>query len=296
MLRYILMAATVFALSAPVAPAAAQEPKADGKAPEGAAGKDAEKPPKEAAKPTLLKATVVSVEGIAQKRLAADPEGRWETIKAGDVLGELTLIRTGLGTKVVLKFADRGNVTVEGTAKIGIGEFRKRGALVTMRVGLKYGAMRVQVDSTRGPNDFQVKTPVATLSVRGSGGRFAYSEMGLGAQSTERTWRVLGEGNRTMNLAEGESTDGNLTHSSELRSILRDPRMNDPHDYSDAVATRNLRNNGGGSGIIGFSGNSNVGGAGSTDTSTGGTAADEPIGPSGVPCRDNVIIVDYPEL
>ena len=296
MLRYILMASTVFALSAPVGTAAAQEPKADGKAPEGAAGKAAEKPPKDAAKATVLKASVVSVKGVAQKRLAADPKGRWETIKAGDVLGELTLIRTGLGTKVVLKFADRGNVTVESTTKIGIGEFRKRGELVTVRVGLKYGAIRVQGDSTRGPNDFRVKTPVATLSVRGCGGRFAYSEMGLGAQSTERTWRVLGEGNRTMNLAEGESTDGNLTQSSELASTLRDTQMSDPHDYSDAVATRNLRNNGGGTGIFGFAGNSNVGGAGSTDTSTGGTVADEPTGPSVVPCRDNEIIVDYPDL
>ena len=298
MLRYILMATTVFALSAPVGTAAAQEPKADGKAPEGAAGKPAEKPPKDAAKPTPLKATVVSVEGIAQKRLASDPKGRWETIEVGDVLGELTLIRTGLGTKVVLKFADRGNVTVKSATKIGIGEFRKRGELVTMRVGLKYGAMRARVDSARGPNDFRVKTPVATLSVRGSGGRFGFSEMGLGAHSTEHTWRVFGQGNRVMNLGEGESTDGNLTHSAELASTLRDTQMSDPHDYSDAVAARNLRNNGGGSGIIGFAGNSNVGSAGSTDTSTGGSVVSKPVDtvPSAVPSRDNEIIVDYPDL
>ena len=290
----------MFALSAAAAPAAAQEPKADGKAPGGAAGKPAdkpagkpaEKPPKDAAKPTLLKATVVSVEGVAQKRLLSDPKGRWETVKAGDVLGELTLIRTGLGTKVVLKFADRGNVTVKSATKMGIGEFRKRGDKVTTRVGLKYGAMRAKVDSTRGPNDFRVKMPVATLSVRGSGGRFGFSEMGAGARSTEHTWRVLGEGNRAMNLGEGESTDGNLTPSSELAGTLRDTQMSDPHDYSDAVAARNLRNNGGGSGIIGFAGNGNVGGGGSTDTSTGGSGAD--TGQSGAGSSSNEIIVHFP--
>jgi len=300
MLRYILVASTVFALSAAAAPAAAQDPKADAKAPQGAgdkaAEKPAEKPPKDAANPASLKATVVSVEGVAQKRLSADPKGRWEPIKAGDVLGELTLIRTGLGAKVVLKFADRGSVTVKSATKIGIGEFRKRGNLVTTRMGLKYGAMRARVDSARGPNDFQVKMPVATLSVRGSGGRFGFSgDMGAGAQSTQHTWRVFGEGNRAMNLGEGESTDGNLTHSSELASTLRDTQMSDPHDRSDAAATRNLRNNGGGSGIIGFAGNANLGGAGSTDTSTGGSA-DKPSGSSTVPCRDNQIIVEFPDL
>jgi len=210
-----------------------------------------------------MKVTVVSVSGIAHKLQAADPKVQWQPIRPGDVLGELTVVRTGLGAKVVLKFSDRGEVTVKSATKVGIGEFRKKGKLVKTRVGLKYGSMRASVDSAAGPNDFRVTTPVATLSVQGTKGRIAFSgDLGLHIRGTQGNWNAK-MGKRSMNVGAGESTDGKLTLSSELASGNRDPQMGDPSGLTP-LERRNLNLYGGGRGIMGF--------AGSTGGSKGGFA------------------------
>ena len=118
--------------------------------------------------PAELEATVVSVTGPAQKLAAGKGERKWQPIKAGDKLGPLTVVRTGLGAKVVLKFADRGEVIVNNATKIGIGELRRQGQKVSADVGLKYGTIRASVEAERGQSNFRISTPVATLSVRGS--------------------------------------------------------------------------------------------------------------------------------
>ena len=122
-----------------------------------------------------LKVTVTSVSGPAQKLLAGKGEKNWQALKVGETLSELTVIRTGLGAKVVLKFEDRGEVIINNATKIGIAELRKKGAAAKARLGLKYGTLRASVDSKKGSNDFRIATPVATLSVRGSSADVGYS-------------------------------------------------------------------------------------------------------------------------
>ena len=157
--------------------------------------------PEAPAKPAgTIKATVVSVSGPAQKFVATNGR-KWEKLKAGEELGELTVIRTGLGAKVVLKFADRGEIVVNNATKIGIAELRKDGEDVKANVGLKYGTMRASVESGRGKNDFRISTPVATLSVRGSSadvGFMADSSRMLDAKAG--LWRVL----RKLALAQAQ--------------------------------------------------------------------------------------------
>ena len=125
-----------------------------------------------------IKATVVSVTGVAHKRLTAVADSKWEPLKTGDVLGEQTLIRTGLGTTVVLNFADRGRVTVRSGTKIGIGELKQAGRKMKARLGLKYGTIRASVDAGAGPNDLRISSAVATLSVRGTTIRTRFTERG----------------------------------------------------------------------------------------------------------------------
>ena len=120
------------------------------------------------------KVTVVSVTGKAHKLIAGNGR-KWQLLKAGEVLDELTVIRTGFRTTVVLKFEDRSVVRVNNGTKMGIGEFRKKPAATTIRLGLKYGTVRAAVDSSKGPHEFSVSTPVATLSVRGSVKEVGYS-------------------------------------------------------------------------------------------------------------------------
>ena len=134
-------------------------------------------------------AEVVSVSGSAQKRLPGEDQ-EWQPLEAGELLDLRTIIRTGLGAEVVLMFGDRSKVTIANATKVGIGQFSKRDDLVSIHLGLKYGAIRASVDSSRGPNDFQVKTPVATLSIRGSEKQGAYfADMGAKAISYKgRVW------------------------------------------------------------------------------------------------------------
>ncbi len=201
-----------------------------------------------------LKVTVVSVRGIAQKRETSEPGSKWEPLKAGETLNERTLIRTGLVARVVLRFSDRGNVTIRKNTKVGIGEFYKRGRLVKVRLGLRYGSMRVKVDGSVGPNDFQITTPVATLSSRGCELVISFSgDFGLIVKSTEHTWVVTTPaGDKT--IEQGQSTDGKLTPSEELLALRLDTQTGDPLGGLSEEEKRNLRSNGSGRGIFMFNG------------------------------------------
>ncbi len=166
-------------------------------------------PAKVATAASGAKVTVVSVSGVAEKIVA----GKKSPLKAGDQLDELTVIRTGLRTKVVLKLGDRGEIIINRATKMGIAEFRKQNKLTRTRLGLKYGSMRATIDSSKGPNDAQIATPVATLSVRGSEADIGYTgDRGLGLRGRSGQWRVAA-GNRTRTIAAGEQTDSQLSLS-----------------------------------------------------------------------------------
>jgi len=198
--------------------------------------------------------TVVSVSGPAQRLNLAAGEKDWQPLKAGEKLNELTVIRTGLGAKVVLKFEDRGEVTVNNATKVGIGEFRKDGDLAKTKLGLKYGTLHARVDRTAGPSDFRVVTAVAVASVRGSHGTLGFSgDMGMGIQGGSGTWNVA-TGAGSQNIQPGQTTNGNLTDPIELALDNLDPKMGDVHGGLDPTEEGNLRNNGGGRGIFGFTG------------------------------------------
>ena len=212
----------------------------------------------EAPEKAPLKVTVVSVTGVAHKRAAADPQGKWEQIKVGDALDELTIIRTGLGAEVVLRFSDRGDTTVRSATKLGIGEFYKQADVVTTRLALKYGSLKAKVDSTRGANDFAVSTPVATLGVGASGGSLGSSgDFGTYFNSTSGTWNATTDG-RSTTVGPGGQTDGNLTNSGNLAAGNRDTQMGDPNGGTTGNEQNNLINNGSGLGLVDFSGGGNT--------------------------------------
>ncbi|MHC4561738.1 MAG: FecR domain-containing protein [Planctomycetota bacterium] len=221
------------------------EPKAEEKA-------GAPAPTTAAAEP--LKASVVSVTGKAQHRLANKADAVWRPLKVDDELGEMEVIRTGLSSKVVLKFADRGEVTVKSATKVGIASFRKTGTAVRTQVGVKYGAIRASVDSSQGKTDFAVKTPVATLAARGTGCETMFSDFGLGINGLWGLWGLDAPGGSTT-VAGGQSGDGNATPSNVLDALANDPQMGDPFGGLTPEEILNLIFNGGGRGIFSFTGN-----------------------------------------
>ncbi len=254
MLRFALLIGAVLAF-VPVSGQAAEE-KGKAVAPKNTtpAKKPSASEGKTVAREDSFKVKVISVKGVVQKLLSSNPKAGWKPVKVGEYLDEGTLIRTGLGAEAVLRFADRGQFRVKSGTKAGIAKFRKQGNLVKARLGLKYGSMRARVDSSRGPNDFQVKTPVATLSVKGSEANFGYSgDQGLTIHTTQHTWNVS-TSRGSKRLTRGESTNGNLTPWNVLASQGFDTQTGDPFGGLTGLEKGNLRQNGGGRGIFNFTG------------------------------------------
>jgi hypothetical protein len=174
----LLIGLMVLAVVAGTPALAGQPGKADEKTPAAApaavevTGKAVDAAPAKAATPAptpgALKVTVVSASGPAQKLTVGTGGTKWQPLKAGDVLSEMTVIRTGYGAKVVLKFEDRAEVVINNATKVGISDLRKDGDRATASIGLKYGTVHATVEGKQGSNDFRVSTPTATLSVRGS--------------------------------------------------------------------------------------------------------------------------------
>ncbi len=193
----------------------------------------ADKAPAEAPKPAVSKdklTVVTAVTGMAQRRLVSDAKAKWETVKVGDVLGDLTVIRTGLGSKVVIRLGDRSEVTIRSATKVGIKEFSKKGKVANMRLGLKYGALRARVDASRGPNDFRVSTPVATLSVRGSGGGMGYwIDEGFGFHCEDHEWFCEFDDGDTQGALDDEWINDQGDRSSDIHGEDRDPGLTDPY-------------------------------------------------------------------
>ncbi len=199
---------------------------------------------------------VVSVSGVVEKSvLGSDGKDKWEAVKAGEKLNELTIIRTGFASKVVLKFADRGQVVVNNATKAGIREFRKKGNEVRTNIGLKYGTMHATVDRSAGPNDFSISTPVATLSVRGSEAPVGYTgDMGMGMRNVNGNWNIRSD-NKQQNVSPGETGNNLLTHFLELARQKRGIGIIGKKGNLSKKEARNLRNNRSGLGLLRFIGN-----------------------------------------
>ncbi len=186
-----------------------------------------------------LMVTVLSVSGRAHKSVIEGDRARWVSLKAGEKLPAQTVIRTGFRSRVVLQFADRGEMTINNATKMGIGEFRKQGNRVKTRLGLKYGTVRASVDSSRGPNDWQVSTPTATLSVRGSESLLGWLvDVGTNLQALKGNWKFLAGLDVIHVVQGGESTDGNMAKYYELLKKLRELQLLDTFGLSGAERDR----------------------------------------------------------
>lgn len=197
-----------------------------------------------------IHATVVSVSGDAQKMNAGEPHGKWTPIKAGDVLDEMAVIRTGLGKSgVVLKLAERGEVTVNNGTKIGISELRQDGAMFQAKIGLKYGTIHAKVEKSAGPNDVKVTTPVATMAVRGSDAAVSAMVDAPGiVESYSGVWKTT-TSSGSQNVQPGQAATSTLTQWVQIAQERRDPGL--AITGMTGQEKKMIVENGGGRGIIG---------------------------------------------
>ncbi len=205
-----------------------------------------------ATKPRPLVATVKEVKGAAQYLKAGEGE-KWRPLKVGDKLDELGIIRTGFRTRVVLAFADNSEVVINRATKMGIAQFRKVGKVTRTRIGLKYGSMRMNISKARGPSDFAVSTPVATLAVSGSGSDTGFSDFGLLLGVFAGDW-LTNMGPKHLNVVAGETTDGRLTRAIFRTKLRTAVLLGDVFGGLGPVELNSMIFYGGGRGSIGFAG------------------------------------------
>ena len=171
-----------------------------------------------------LTAVVVSVEGTVQYCDGSAPEedAEWHDLEAGMELDELTVIATGLRSKVVLSFPSQGEITIETPTVIGISAFRRQGDEYLTQVGLKYGAMEMRVDPDRPSGLFAVATPVATAAPKGSGGFFGFSDLGAAFDAATGFFLWLTE-NGPSTLQGGQSGNGNNDLAAAIDNLRNAP-------------------------------------------------------------------------
>ncbi len=202
-----------------------------------------------------IRAIVRSVKGICEKRDGAKADAKWTPIKVQDRLDAMTLVRTGLGAEVELAFSDRVRMTVRQATKVGIREFYMQGTKASGQLGVKYGSVRAKVNSAAGENDVRVSTPVATLSVRGSGGTLTmWGDLGLYFRGQSGRWVLTNPAGQTQGVTKGEWTDGDGNRSGELLAMFRHVPFGDPLGGLTQRELRYLRGHGDGRGVIGFVG------------------------------------------
>jgi len=129
------------------------------------------------AKATSLTATVIEVRGdVEHAPGGTEDEKAWKACKLKDVYASGEMIRTGLkGSAVKLQFGEEEPYTVamiERYSLASIDQHYRTASDKVVRLGLGYGAIRAGVADEEGGlrSDFEIDSPVATLSKRGTWG------------------------------------------------------------------------------------------------------------------------------
>lgn len=110
---------------------------------------------------------ITEVSGIAQVRLAADQP--WAPAAVGQQLPIGAEFRTGPRSKVQFKIGDTQTVTLDrlGTAKL-IDVVKPADGKLQTNIGMKYGRSTLQVQAAGVEHESKIRSPGATLAVRGS--------------------------------------------------------------------------------------------------------------------------------
>lgn len=192
-----------------------------------------------------LTITIKAVRGSVKRKHLAAANPAWQPVKVGDTLDEMTIIITGFRSEVTIEFGDNSVLVIESSTQIGIAHCRKTTRLTRTEVNLKYGAIRPTIHKAKGPNDYRVVTPVATLAAIGTSGRILYGvTRGLMLSGRTGIWVIIRHYSR-KNVKAGELSDG-MRNSSEIKKILADLRTTNASGGLSAVERRllNLRGSG----------------------------------------------------
>jgi hypothetical protein len=152
----------------------------------------------DAAKPVeKLTAECLKVKGMVQWApigcKSTDAEA-WKPVKLGGTYSDGIQIRTGLRSSVIFKFGDDTVAQVDRMTLAALSEFYRSGQRKRTLIDLDYGTVRAGVAETGAlRSDFQINSPSATLSKRGTWGFEMWVERGTGRFSARLADRGLVE-------------------------------------------------------------------------------------------------------
>ncbi len=173
-----------------------------------------------------LQATVVDVQGSVVYR-SASKGGKFEPVTKGMKLGADTVVSAGRKSYALFSFGQGSALMLEQLSIMTLSQLYETRAAegddpakpkVVTRVKLVNGSVRAGVQKAKTNNDFQVSTPVATLSVRGTRViqytfNLATGDLTIGLTeegSIAVSWTGAGETTKTILLDPKEKTDQNL--------------------------------------------------------------------------------------
>lgn len=120
----------------------------------------------------ILQAVIMKVEGQVQWK--ADGAADWNIAAINDILATGTEIRTGRNSQVTLRIGMNASMLIDRVSRVVLPEMIQAGDVLRTRITMQYGLADVKVDQVGLSNDFEIKTPSATLAVKGTGWRIVW--------------------------------------------------------------------------------------------------------------------------
>lgn len=113
-----------------------------------------------------LLAITQEVEGNVEVSIAGE---RWVALSVGDAVPIDTRISTGFRSRAVLAIGESTVLTVEPLTRLEIERLAVEEGVERSQMNLQVGRIRGEVERTpERPNEFELRSPVATASVRGT--------------------------------------------------------------------------------------------------------------------------------
>jgi len=130
---------------------------------------------------SVLLAAAVAASGWAQSATVVEVAGKvefqapgkaWKPAKVGDVIAQGSMVSTGFKSTTVLKIG-AATITVKPITRLSLEQIVQNEAGSQTQLFLLAGRVKAEVQPQAGQTtDFQVKSPTATASVRGTGFEF----------------------------------------------------------------------------------------------------------------------------
>lgn len=147
-----------------------------------------------------LQATVVAAEGKVEIRRSA--EGSWEAVTAGEVVPVGATISTSFNASAVLAIGE-SRVEVAALTRMRIDELASNNGVERSEIGLPVGRIEASVRGNDGGRaEFEVRSPIATASVRGTD----FSFDGANLSVAEGLVILANRFSETVTVAQGESS------------------------------------------------------------------------------------------